>query len=231
MLIGSAWTESATGEWIDVADPGTGQVFAHVPEAAPGDVDRAVSAARAAFDDGRWHGLPAHRRAQVLWRIGDLLAERAEAIAALESRNQGMPLTSATGLVASTARAFRYYAGAVERLTGRATDVAGDRRFHAYTRREPVGVAALIIPWNSPLYLASWKLAPALAAGCSAVLKPAEETPLTALELAEICLTAGVPEGVVNVLTGTGERAGAALAAHADVDKISFTGSTNSCAF
>lgn len=215
-------------EWIDVLDPGTGESFARVPEASRTDVDRAVAAARASFDDGRWRRLPAHERARVLWRIGDLLEENADELGRLESRNQGVPVTDAVGgLLPSAARTFRYYAGAVERLEGRASALdAGGRELHAYTRREPIGVAALIVPWNSPLYIASWKLAPALAAGCSAIVKPAEETPLSALRLAEICVDAGVPPDVVQVVTGTGERAGAWLAAHDDVDKVSFTGST-----
>ncbi|MDQ6525085.1 aldehyde dehydrogenase family protein [Nocardioides sp. LHD-245] len=229
MVIGDARRDASSGEWIDVVDPGLGQPFARVPQAAEADVDDAVAEARTSFDDLRWRGWSADRRSQVLWRIADLVDRHSAELADLETRNQGMPLSFASAhVLPSVARTFRYYAGAVERIEGRAVDLAGPgtRRFHAYTRREPIGVAGIIVPWNGPLLSLSWKLAPALAAGCSTVVKPAEETPLTALRLAELCLEAGLPPGVLNVVTGVGSRAGAAIAAHPDIDKVSFTGST-----
>lgn len=229
MVIGEDRRGATQDQWIDVLDPGLGEVFARVPQASERDVDDAVEAARASFDDRRWRGLSADRRGQVLWRIAELIDQNLEELAELETRNQGMPLTLAKAhVLPGIARTFRYYAGAIERIEGRAVELAtpGTRRFHAYTRREPVGVAGIIVPWNGPLLSLSWKLAPALAAGCSTVVKPAEETPLTAIRLAEICLDAGVPPGVVNVVTGVGNLTGAAIAGHLDIDKVSFTGST-----
>jgi phenylacetaldehyde dehydrogenase len=227
MLVGGEHVDARDGGWIDVIDPGTAEVFARVPRGTAEDIDAAVASARATFDDGGWSGLAAAERATLLWRLGDLIEDRVDELSLLESRNQGMPVTQARGAILGVAAVFRYYAGAAQRLDGRSSDVQSyGRRFHAYTRREPVGVAGLIVPWNAPLSLASWKLAPALAVGCVAVLKPSEETPLTALRLGELCLEAGIPPGVVNVVTGIGEEAGAALAAHPLVDKVSFTGST-----
>ncbi|MEU6573636.1 aldehyde dehydrogenase family protein [Streptomyces sp. NPDC046805] len=229
MIVGDGHRGASSGEWIDVVDPGLDESFAQVPQASDRDVDDAVRAARASFDDQRWRGWSADRRSQVLWRIAELIEQNVAELAELETRNQGMPLAFAKAHVfPGIARTFRYYAGAIERIEGRAVELTspGTRRFHAYTRREPVGVAGVIVPWNGPLLSLSWKLAPALAAGCSTVVKPAEETPLTAIRLAEICLEAGVPPGVVNVVTGVGHVTGAAIAAHLDVDKVSFTGST-----
>lgn len=229
MVIGGEGREASADEWIDVIDPGLGEPFARVPQGTQGDVDDAVRAARASFEDRRWRGLSADRRSQVLWRIAELIEHNVEELAELETRNQGMPLAFAKAYVfPGIARTFRYYAGAIERIEGRAVELTtpGTRRFHAYTRREPVGVAGIIVPWNGPMLSLSWKLAPALAAGCSTVVKPAEETPLTAIRLAQICLEAGVPPGVVNVVTGVGHLTGAAIAAHLDIDKVSFTGST-----
>jgi len=227
LLISGERVDAIGGDALDVTDPGTGEVFAQVPRGRAIDVDAAVESARDAFDAGVWPAMPAADRARALWRLGDLIEEHVDDLATLESRNQGMPITQARGAVQGVAATFRYYAGAAQRLDGRATDIsANGRQFHAYTRREPIGVAGIIVPWNAPLPLASWKLAPALAVGCTAVVKPAEETPLTAVRLGELCLEAGIPPGVVNVVTGTGEEAGAALAAHPLVDKVSFTGST-----
>jgi phenylacetaldehyde dehydrogenase len=229
MIVGEERLGGSSHEWLEVLDPGAGAVIAEVPQASAADVDHAVATARRSFEEGIWRRLPADERAQALWRVADLVDRHAGELAELESRNQGQPLAQTRGWVMpAIARNFRYYAGAVERLEGRAREVTGPggRRFHAYTRREPVGVAALIVPWNAPMMILSWKLAPALAVGCSAVVKPSEETPLSALRLAELCLEAGVPAGVVNVVTGIGEETGAALAAHPDVDKVSFTGST-----
>ena len=228
MLIDGSWVTASTEESFQVLDPGSEVPIAQVPFASPGDVDDAVAAARAAFEQGRWSGLAPSERAQILWRVADLVQERSDELARLESRNQGMPLRmAATGLIPEVAHCFRYYAGWADKISGRSVDLRnGGAAFHAYTSREPIGVAALIVPWNSPALMAAWKLAPALAAGCTCVLKPAEETPLTALVLGEILLAAGVPRGVVNIVTGDGPRVGARLAAHNDVDKVAFTGST-----
>lgn len=228
MLIGSEWLESTSGNWRDVIDPGTGEVFAQVAEADEADVERAARTARVAFDGGEWANLPGPDKAQLLWRIGDLLENVRDELAELESRNQGMPLVRARSSISSVARVFRYYAGAADRINGRSSDLTlgKDLPCHCYTRMDPIGVAGLILPWNAPLALMAWKLAPALAAGCTTVVKPSEQTPLTALRLGQICLDAGLPAGVVNVVTGDG-RVGAAIANHADVDKISFTGSTS----
>jgi phenylacetaldehyde dehydrogenase len=227
MLIDGEWVAASTGETFDVYDPGTGHVLCNAPAGSATDVDAAVAAARRAFDDGRWHRQPAAARTRILWRIADLVEENAEKLATLESLNQGMPLSRAVDAIPEVARCFRYYAGWADKLDGRSSELArGGHEYLTYTRREPIGVAALITPWNAPLSMATWKLAPALAAGCTCVLKPAEETPLTALWLGEILLAAGVPAGVVNIITGFGEVAGAALASHDDVDKVAFTGST-----
>lgn len=228
MLVDGEWVEALGGSCFEVYDPGRGQVIAEVAAAGEKDVDAAVAAARAAFEAGSWHGLPGGQRAAVLWRLADLIEAHGEELAHLESLNQGMPYRSAlSSTIPSVARCFRYYAGWIEKVHGRASDLRLDgRRYQTFTRNEPVGVAALITPWNAPLAMAAWKLAPALAAGCTCVLKPAEETPLTALVLAELALEAGVPAGVLNVATGIGATAGAALAAHGDVDKVAFTGST-----
>jgi phenylacetaldehyde dehydrogenase len=216
---------AASDEFLDVFDPGLGRVIAQVPAGGSEDVDRAVRAARRAFEQQRWTSIPRSERARILWRLADLIEQDARSLGMLESRNQGMPVEKAiAGTIPDLAHCFRYYAGWVERLDGRAVELDdGERQFHAYTLRDPIGVAGLIIPWNAPLAMAAWKPGPALAAGCACVLKPAEATPLTALRLGELLLEAGVPDGVVNIVTGVGERAGAALAAHDDVDKVAFT--------
>lgn len=227
MLIGDDWTQAAAGTTFEVFDPGLGRVIACAPSGGERDVDEAVRAARESFESGAWRQRPGQWRSEVLWRIADAVQANAPALARLESINQGMPLKSALSTLGTVARVFRYYAGWVEKIGGRSGDLRLEGRWlHTHTRNEPVGVAGLIIPWNAPLEMAAWKLAPALAAGCSCVLKPAEETPLTALCLAELLLDSGVPAGVVNVVTGLGATAGAALARHPDVDKVAFTGST-----
>jgi phenylacetaldehyde dehydrogenase len=213
---------------LQVYDPAEETVIAEVETCDAVDVDRAVQAAREAFETRRWLGLGADRRAEIMWRIGDLVEEHAAELAELETRNQGLPVGLVRGrVIPDVIRCFRYYAGWIDKADGRAVPIVrGPQAFHAYTERVPIGVAGLIIPWNAPLLMATWKLAPALAAGCTCVLKPAEETPLTAIRLAELIGQAGVPEGVVSVVTGPGLVTGAALAAHPDVDKIAFTGST-----
>ncbi|GAA1917394.1 aldehyde dehydrogenase family protein [Microbacterium aoyamense] len=227
MLIDGEWVDSSDGAVLPTFDPGTGEVVAHVPSATPEDVDRAVAAARAAFDESRWMRLPASSRGAVLWRIADRMITRAEELGELESRNMGIPVPQARAMVREAAAQFHYYAGWADKIHGRTLDLGpAERRIQGYTLREPIGVAALIVPWNAPLISAAKKLAPALAAGCTCVLKPAAETPLTALELGRIMTEAGVPAGVVNIVTGVGEIVGSRLAEHPDVDTVGFTGST-----
>jgi len=226
MLIGGEHVGSA--ETRSVVDPGTGAEIAAVAEGTTRHADDAVAAARATFEAGTWRDVPAEERSRILWRIGDLIDERADELAVVESLNQGMPHGAARrGLIPEAARVFRYYAGWADKVNGRSSQLRkGDMELHTYTNRSPVGVAALIVPWNSPLLMAAWKVAPALAAGCSCVLKPAELTPLTALMLGDLAAEAGLPPGVLNVLTGDGAVVGAHLSAHDDVDKLAFTGST-----
>jgi len=224
LLIGGQRASEAEGRTFDTYNPATGQVIARVAEAGPEDVDRAVRAARRAFDDGPWAKGGANKRARALFRAAALIRERADALAELETRNCGKTITDARGEVLGTAQCFEYYAGATTRIMGETIPVSAPGL--DFTLREPVGVCAQIIPWNFPIVMAGWKLGPALAAGCTVVLKPAEQTPLTALALGEILHEAGVPEGVVNVLPGFGETTGAALIHHPLIDKIAFTGST-----
>ncbi|MPZ63276.1 MAG: aldehyde dehydrogenase family protein [Propionibacteriales bacterium] len=228
MLVDGEWVPSVKEATLDVYDPGTGEVLCEVPAGDEADADKAVMAARTAFAEQRWTGIVPETRGRILWEIAAKVEEHAEALATLESLNQGMPYKQALhGAIPAVARCFRYYAGWVEKFGGRSSELStGSHRFHTYTLRDPVGVAAMVIPWNAPLTMAAWKLAPALAAGCTCVLKPAEETPLTALWLGEIAEAVGVPPGVVNIVTGLGHTAGAALAAHDQVDKVAFTGST-----
>jgi acyl-CoA reductase-like NAD-dependent aldehyde dehydrogenase len=225
LLIGSERLEAVDGRTFDTLDPATGRVIAAVPHAGVEDVDRAVRAAREAFDDGRWTGIPAAARTRALLAFADAIDEHADELAEIESLDNGKPLKLARRVdVALAAEHLRYFAGWPTRITGELLPVA-QRNMHCYTRKEPVGVCGQIIPWNFPLLMSAWKLGPALAAGCTAVLKPAEQTPLSALRLGELALEAGLPAGVVNVICGDGET-GAALVDHERVDKIAFTGST-----
>ncbi len=228
LLIGGEWVAAQDGGTFDVFDPATGEVLARVASAQAADVDRAVAAARDAFVSPKWKKLVPAQRAKILWRVGDLIDTYAEELAALETLDNGKPLAQARNIdVRSAAEAFRYYAGYCTKLDGKTTPLSiPGLDFHAYTVHEPIGVVGQIVPWNFPLLMAAWKLAPALAAGCTSVLKPAEQTPLSALRLGEILLEAGLPPGVVNIVTGFGETAGAALTAHPGVDKVAFTGST-----
>lgn len=226
LLIGGTWREAVSGRTFTTVNPATGEVLTSVAEGDSEDVDRAVSAARAAFERGPWPAFSPSMRCALLWKIADTIEERADAFAQLETLDNGKPVAVARrDDCAGAMDCFRYYAGWATKLEG-ATVPVSVRNAFSYTLRQPIGVCAQIIPWNYPLLLAAWKLAPALAAGCTVVLKPAEQTPLTALYLAQACVDAGVPEGVVNIVTGYGETAGAALAAHMDVDKVAFTGST-----
>ncbi|MEU1342046.1 aldehyde dehydrogenase family protein [Streptomyces sp. NPDC005827] len=224
MLIGGEWTTGVSTRRIEVLDPATGTRLTSVVGALDADVDAAVSAAAAAHRDGRWRKLPPRRRRDVLLRLADLVERDAEALAVLDTLDNGKAVERARGDVELGLQAIRHFAGTPTRLTG-TVHPAGPGR-HVYSVREPVGVVAAVLPWNFPFMIAAWKLAPALAAGCTVVVKPAEQTPLTALRLAALCLEAGVPEGVVNVLTGDG-RTGAELVAHPRVAKVSFTGSTD----
>jgi phenylacetaldehyde dehydrogenase len=229
MLINGKWVEAASGKTFPTYNPATGEVLAHVAEGDREDIDRAVKAARAAFETGPWHKMPPAGRAKLIWKLADLIEQHLEEFAQLESLDNGKPLAIARiADVPLTVEHMRYYAGWATKIEGNTIPLilAPRNKFHAYTVREPIGVVGQIIPWNFPLLMAAWKLGPSLAAGCTSVLKPAEQTPLTALRLGELIQEAGFPEGVVNIVPGYGETAGAALAAHPDVDKIAFTGST-----
>ena len=228
MLINGKWVNSASGKTFPSYNPATGEVLAQVAEGDKEDINRAVAAARAAFETGPWRKLTPSERGRLMWKLGDLIEKHNEELAQLESLDNGKPVTVArVADVPLTADLFRYMAGWATKIEGNTIPISSRHgQFLAYTLREPVGVAGQIIPWNFPLLMAAWKLGPALAAGCCVVLKPAEQTPLTALRLGELIQEAGIPDGVVNVIPGYGETAGAALAAHPDVDKIAFTGST-----
>jgi phenylacetaldehyde dehydrogenase len=229
MLINGKWVDSASGKTFPTYNPATGEVLSNVAEGDREDIDRAVKAARAAFETGPWAKISPSERGRMMWRLADLIEKHTEEFAQLESLDNGKPLKIAR--IADLPLAvdhFRYYAGWATKIEGNTIPMGLARQgsFHAYTVREPVGVVGQIIPWNFPLLMAAWKLGPALATGCCVVLKPAEQTPLTALRLGELIAEAGFPDGVVNIVPGYGETAGAALAAHMDVDKIAFTGST-----
>jgi phenylacetaldehyde dehydrogenase len=225
LLIDGKWVAAASGKTFDSIDPATGDVLARVAEGDKADIDLAVKAARRAFESGPWAKMSASQRGRIIWKIGDLLAENVEEFAELETLDNGKPISvSRVADVPLAADLFHYMAGWATKIEGSTIPIAGP--FLAYTRREPIGVVGQIIPWNFPLLMAAWKLGPALATGCTVVLKPAEQTPLSALRLGELALEAGLPPGVLNIVTGFGETTGAALAAHPDVDKIAFTGST-----
>ncbi|CAG0958594.1 phenylacetaldehyde dehydrogenase [Burkholderiales bacterium] len=231
MLIGADWVDAADGARLDVHDPATGDVFAHVPAGGAADIDRAVRAARAAFEDGPWPATSPSGRERLLLALADRVEANAQELAEIESLDNGKSVMLARHVDMAMAVDFlRYMAGWATKIEGTTHDVSvpfmPQAKFFAWTRREPVGVVGAIIPWNFPLLMAAWKIGPALATGCTVVLKPAEETPLTALRLGELILEAGIPPGVVNIVTGLGETAGAALAAHPGVNKIAFTGST-----
>ncbi len=230
-LIAGRWQDAQGGETFDVFDPATEQVIARVADCKNADVDLAVAAARRAFEEGPWPRLSPSARARILWKIGDLILENLEEFAQLESLDNGKPIGVARAAdVPLAADLFHYMAGWATKIEGHTIPLSvpytPDAQYHAFTRREPIGVVAQIIPWNFPLLMAAWKLGPVLTAGCTVVLKPAEETPLSALRLAQLCLDAGLPPGVLNLLTGFGESCGAPLAAHRGVDKVAFTGST-----
>lgn len=231
LFINGQWADAASGKTFETPNPATGETLASVAEGDSEDINRAVQAARTAFDDGPWGRLTPSERGRIIWRIGDLILEHADELAMLESLDNGKPFAVARAAdVVLAADLFHYMAGWATKIEGNSINISvpymPGANFHSYTLREPVGVVGQIIPWNFPLLMAAWKLGPALTTGNTVVLKPAEQTPLTALRLAGLIAEAGVPEGVVNVVTGFGETAGAALAAHPLVDKVAFTGST-----
>ncbi|GJL61435.1 MAG: aldehyde dehydrogenase [Nitrospirales bacterium] len=231
LLINGQWVESASGKTFPTFNPATGEILAHVAEGEKEDIDKAVHAARTAFDQGPWRQMTTSERGKLIWKLADLIEAHLEEFAQLETLDNGKPLTVAR--VADVPLAidlFRYMAGWTTKLEGNTIPISvpftPDAQYHAYTLREPVGVVGQIIPWNFPLLMAAWKLGPALAAGCTIVLKPAEQTPLSAIRLGELICEAGFPDGVVNIITGYGESAGGTLAAHPQVNKVAFTGST-----
>jgi acyl-CoA reductase-like NAD-dependent aldehyde dehydrogenase len=225
LFIHGEWVGAASGKTFETKNPATGETLASVAEAGPEDVDRAVKSAREALRSDAWRKMSPHRRAELLWKLADLLDANSDEIARLETADNGKPFFESRKVdLPSIVENFRYFAGLADKIEGQTIPVAG--AFLNYTLREPIGVVGCIVPWNFPLSLAAWKVAPALACGNAVVLKPAEETPLTALRLGELALEAGFPPGVLNVVPGFGESAGAALVRHPGVDAISFTGST-----
>jgi phenylacetaldehyde dehydrogenase len=231
LFVDGQWVDSASGQTFDTPNPATGERLATVAEGDAEEINRAVRAARNAFEDGSWGRMTPSERGRLIWKIGDLILDHTEELAQLETLDNGKPLGVArVADVPLAADLFHYMAGWATKIEGNTINIsvpfAPGANFHAYTLREPLGVVGQIIPWNFPLLMAAWKLGPALATGNCVVLKPAEQTPLSALRLAELIAEAGIPDGVVNVVTGVGETAGAALAAHDDVDKVASTGST-----
>ena len=232
LYIDGKWVDSKSGKTFEVEDPATGKQIATCAAGDSTDIDLAVKAARKAFDAGKWTSIPTNERGKIIWKIGDLIDKHTEELAQLESLDNGKPVTIAGAAdVPLSSDIMRYMAGWATKIEGETIPISvpytPGAQYHSYTLREPVGVVGQIIPWNFPLLMMAWKLAPALAAGCTIVLKPAEQTPLSALRLTEIINDSGLlPEGVLNVVTGLGEAAGAPLAAHPGVDKVAFTGST-----
>ncbi|KOR79058.1 aldehyde dehydrogenase family protein [Peribacillus frigoritolerans] len=226
LLINGELVEAASGKTFETLDPSNGKVLAVVSEAGPEDVDKAVKAARTAFDKGPWKKMSASERSRLIYKLADLMEEHKEALAQLDTLDNGKPIGETTNAdVPLAIDHFRYYAGWTTKIVGQTIPVAGN--YFNYTRHEAVGVVGQIIPWNFPLLMAAWKLGAALATGCTIVLKPAEQTPLSALYLGQLALEAGFPPGVLNVIPGFGETAGSPLVDHPEVDKIAFTGSTS----
>jgi len=223
LYINGEWSNSLSGRFFPVYDPSTEEVIAEVPEGNAADIDKAVRAARQAFDSGPWHSTTAQDRGRILFRLAECVRKEVDALAALETRNSGKPIVESEFDINDVATCFEYYGGMATKILGHVNPIPDNAL--SLTLKEPVGVAGQIIPWNYPLLMAAWKLAPALAAGCTCVLKPAEQTPLTALEIAKWFDEVGLPPGVVNIVTGFGEGAGAPLVEHPEVDKIAFTGS------
>ncbi|MBL8645591.1 MAG: aldehyde dehydrogenase family protein, partial [Rhodospirillaceae bacterium] len=231
MLIGANWVDAVSGQRLDSKDPATGRVNGTIPRAGKADVDLAVKAAREAFEKGVWRNKTADERSRVLWRISELIEANAQELIELETIDQGKPLYVSGAEIYGAAAQFRYFAGMCSKLEGETIAPSINyqppgKRVIAHTLKEPLGVVAAIMPWNSPLVLEAMKLAPILAAGCSVIMKPAEDTSLSTVRLAELILEAGVPPGVFNLVTGLGGEVGQALAEHMDIDKVAFTGST-----
>jgi aldehyde dehydrogenase (NAD+) len=225
MLIDGKWVDSTSGRTFETINPATGEVIARVAEGEAPDVGKAVKAARKALEKGPWRKMSARERGRLLFKLADLIEQNKEELAALETLDNGKPIRDSLNAdLPLTLDCYRYYGGWADKIEGKTIPVSGP--YFCYTRHEPVGVVGQIIPWNFPLLMQAWKWGPALAAGCTVVLKPAEQTPLSALRVGELALEAGFPEGVVNIVPGFGETAGAALAEHMDVDKVAFTGST-----
>ncbi len=225
LLIDNEWVESESGKTFPNINPATGEEIAQVAEADAADVDKAVKAARRAFEHGPWRKTSASERGRLLYRLADLIEQNADELAKLETLDNGKPVAVARAAdLPLTIACYRYYAGWADKIQGKTIPISGD--YFCYTRHEPVGVVGQIIPWNFPLLMQAWKLGPALAAGNTVLLKPAEQTPLTALRVGELIVAAGFPPGVVNILPGYGPTAGGAIANHMDIDKVAFTGST-----
>ena len=224
LFINNEWRPALSGKRFPVENPATEEIIAEVAQGDAADADKAVKAARACFESDAWRGMSARKRGRLLFKTADLLEARLEEFARLETAHNGKTLFESKIEISMTVNTLRYYAGWADKITGETLPVEGP--FFTYTLREPIGVVGAIVPWNFPLNIASWKFAPALATGCTMILKPASETPLTALLFAELIAEAGFPPGAFNVLSGGGSTAGAALVRHPDVDKISFTGST-----
>jgi aldehyde dehydrogenase (NAD+) len=224
-LINNLWVASESGETFATVNPSTGEELCQVASADASDVEKAVQAARAALDRGPWRKMHASERGRLLYRLADLIEKNADELARIESLDSGKPFFMAKTLdVAKTVACYRYFGGWADKIQGKTVPIDGD--FFCYTRHEPIGVVGQIIPWNYPMLMQAWKLAPALAVGNTVVMKPAEQTPLSAMRIGELIVEAGFPEGVVNLLPGFGPTAGAAIAHHMDVDKVAFTGST-----
>ncbi|HZC22011.1 MAG TPA: aldehyde dehydrogenase family protein, partial [Candidatus Binatia bacterium] len=225
ILINNRWVSSRSGKTFPTINPSTGEEICQIAEADVADVEEAVKAAREAFENGPWSKMSAADRGRLLYKLADLIEQHADELAMLESLDNGKPFHVARAAdLGLTVAVYRYYAGWSDKIQGRTVPVAGN--YFTYLRHEPVGVVGQIIPWNFPLLMQAWKLAPALSMGNTVVMKPAEQTPLTALRVGELIMEAGFPEGVVNILPGYGPTAGAAIANHMDVDKVAFTGST-----
>jgi aldehyde dehydrogenase (NAD+) len=225
LLINNRWIESESGKTFGTINPSTGEEICQVAEAGVADVDKAVRAARMAFEQGPWRKTSASERGRLLYRLADLIEANTDELAKLETLDNGKPVARAKAIdVAKAIACYRYFGGWADKVQGKTIPIDGD--FFCYTRHEPIGVVGQIIPWNYPILMQAWKLAPALATGNTIVMKPAEQTPLSALRIGELIVEAGFPEGVVNILPGFGPTAGAAIASHMDVDKVAFTGST-----
>ena len=222
LLINNEWVDPADGKSFETYNPATGEVIAKVAEAGAKDVDRAVKAARKALETGPWSRIDAADRGKLMFKLADLIEKNKEELAALESLNCGKTITDARGDLDGVLNTLRYYAGWADKIEGKTVPVRGS--FLSYTLRQPVGVVGQIIPWNFPLLMLAWKWGPALAAGCTIVMKPAEQTPLSALRVGELAIEAGFPPGVINLINGFGETTGDAIVVHPDIDKVAFTG-------